>query len=96
MSSREDISWQLDQASLKELMIPAFRHTCGTLLDVELVNRILQRFMNSTETVKSGAALLKVAKLVDGYLAESAIDANLTLSEFCCTCWSSSKSCPRH
>lgn len=29
------ISWQLDQASLKELMIPSFSHTCGTLLDVE-------------------------------------------------------------
>ncbi|RYQ87270.1 hypothetical protein Ahy_B09g094750 [Arachis hypogaea] len=34
------ISWQLDQASLRELVIPSFSHTCGTLLDVELVIRL--------------------------------------------------------
>ncbi|KAJ7951850.1 root phototropism protein 3-like [Quillaja saponaria] len=78
------ISWQLDQASLKELMIPSFSHTCGTLLDVELVIRLVQRFESlDSEGVKSGgAALIKVAKLVDGYLAEAAVDANLSLSEF--------------
>ncbi|XP_043699005.1 coleoptile phototropism protein 1-like [Telopea speciosissima] len=75
------ISWQLDQASLKELLIPAFSHTCGTLLDVELVLRLVKRF-NMDEASKSGAALVKVAKLVDCYLAEAAVDANLTLSEF--------------
>ncbi|KAH1144933.1 hypothetical protein GLYMA_15G011600v4 [Glycine max] len=31
---------------------------------------------------RDGAALLKVAKLVDCYLDEAAVDANLTLSEF--------------
>ncbi|XP_042496773.1 root phototropism protein 3-like [Macadamia integrifolia] len=76
------ISWQLDQASLKELLIPAFSHTCGTLLDVELVLRLVKRFNNMDEASKSGAALVKVAKLVDCYLAEAAVDANLTLSEF--------------
>ncbi|KAJ6932704.1 hypothetical protein NC651_008207 [Populus alba x Populus x berolinensis] len=30
----------------------------------------------------SGAALIKVAKLVDSYLAEAAVDSNLNLSEF--------------
>ncbi|NP_001304457.1 root phototropism protein 3-like [Glycine max] len=73
------ISWQLDQASLKELMIPSFSHTCGTLLDVELVLRLVKRFMSLD---RDGAALVKVAKLVDCYLAEAAVDANLTLSEF--------------
>ncbi|KAF2323283.1 hypothetical protein GH714_034449 [Hevea brasiliensis] len=77
------ISWQLDQASLKELMIPSFSHTCGTLLDVELVTRLVKRFVNLDEAAKSGAAaLIKVAKLVDSYLAEAAVDANLSLSEF--------------
>ncbi|CAK9174677.1 unnamed protein product [Ilex paraguariensis] len=76
------VSWQLDQASLKELMIPSFSHTCETLLDVELILRLVQRFVNLDEAVRSGAALIKVAKLVDCYLAEAAVDSNLTLSEF--------------
>ncbi|XP_061347097.1 root phototropism protein 3-like [Gastrolobium bilobum] len=77
------ISWQLDQASLKELMIPSFSHTCGTLLDVELVIRLVTRFVSlDHEGVKSGSALVKVAKLIDCYLAEAAVDANLSLSEF--------------
>ncbi|RDX90603.1 Coleoptile phototropism protein 1, partial [Mucuna pruriens] len=73
------ISWQLDQASLKELMIPSFSHTCGTLLDVELVLRLVKRFFSLD---RDGAALVKVAKLVDCYLAEAALDSNLTLSQF--------------
>ncbi|XP_068651717.1 root phototropism protein 3-like [Aristolochia californica] len=76
------ISWQLDEASLKDLMIPAFSHTCGTLLDVELVLRLVKRFMGLNEAIKSGAAVVKVAKLVDCYLAEAALDANLTLTSF--------------
>ncbi|OMO54242.1 hypothetical protein CCACVL1_27947 [Corchorus capsularis] len=77
------ISWQLDQASLKELMIPSFSHTCGTLLDVELVIRLVKRFAALDEGARSGvAALVKVAKLVDSYLAEAAVDTNLGLDEF--------------
>ncbi|XP_054783562.1 root phototropism protein 3 [Prosopis cineraria] len=77
------ISWQLDEASLKELMIPSFNHTCDTLLDVELAIRLVNGFVSlDREGAKSGAALVKVAKLVDSYLAEAAIDANLSLSEF--------------
>ncbi|XP_010542273.1 PREDICTED: root phototropism protein 3 [Tarenaya hassleriana] len=77
------ISWQLDQASLKELMIPSFSHTCGTLLDVELVTRLVKKFAGlDSEGVKSGAALVKVAKLVDSYLAEAAVDGGLSLPEF--------------
>ena len=76
------VSWQLDQASLKELMIPSFSHTCGTLLDVELVTRLVKKFAGlDSEGVKTGAALVKVAKLVDSYLAEAAIDGGLTLPE---------------
>ncbi|EXB80176.1 Coleoptile phototropism protein 1 [Morus notabilis] len=76
------ISWQLDQASLKELMIPSFSHTCGTLLDMELVIRLVKRFVTLDDATKSGAALVKVAKLVDSYLSEAAVDANLTMTEF--------------
>ena len=76
------ISWQLDQASLKELMMPSFSHTCGTMLDVELITRLVGRFVNLDEVARSGAALIKVAKLVDSYLAEAAVDSNLNLSKF--------------
>ncbi|KMZ58780.1 hypothetical protein ZOSMA_74G01250 [Zostera marina] len=76
------VAWQLDQASLKEIMIPAFSHTCGTLLDVELVLRLVRRFVSLDDSVKSGAAIVKVAKLVDIYLAEAALDANMKLTEF--------------
>ncbi|KAL3511837.1 hypothetical protein ACH5RR_024554 [Cinchona calisaya] len=76
------VSWRLEQASLKELMIPSFSHTCGTLLDVELVVRLVNRFLNLDETFRSGAAVFKVAKLVDCYLAEAAVDSNLALSDF--------------
>ncbi|KAE8674090.1 putative Plastidic ATP/ADP-transporter [Hibiscus syriacus] len=76
------ISWQLDQASLKELMIPSFSHTCGTLLDVGLVIRLVKRFAGLDEGTRSGIAVVKVAKLVDCYLAEAALDANLSLDEF--------------
>ncbi|VVB00412.1 unnamed protein product [Arabis nemorensis] len=77
------IAWQLDQASLKELMIPSFSHTCGTLLDVELVTRLVKKFAGlDNEGVKSGASLVKVAKLVYSYLTEAAIDGDLSLPEF--------------
>ncbi|MQM07933.1 hypothetical protein Taro_040786 [Colocasia esculenta] len=76
------VARQLEQASLRELMIPAFSHTCGTLLDVGLTLRLVKGFAGMDEAVKSGAAMVKVAKVVDGYLAEAAVDANLSLPEF--------------
>lgn len=77
------ISWQLDQASLQELMIPSFSHTCGTLLDFELVLRLVQRFLCLDESInRNGTSLIKVAKLVDCYLAEAAVDTNLSVSNF--------------
>ncbi|CAN8288190.1 unnamed protein product [Cochlearia groenlandica] len=87
------ISWQLDQASLEELMIPSFSHTCGTLLDVELVTRLVKKFAGlDYEGVKSGASLVKVAKLVDSYLVEVAVDGDLSLVEFI----SLAKALPNH
>ncbi|PIN07575.1 hypothetical protein CDL12_19858 [Handroanthus impetiginosus] len=76
------ISRQLDQASLKELLVPSFSHTSTTLFDVELVLRLVKRFMNMEEVARSGAAVMKVAKLVDHYLAEVAVDSCLNVTEF--------------
>ncbi|KAG5244216.1 phototropic-responsive NPH3 family protein [Salix suchowensis] len=50
--------------------------------DVELIIRLVGMFVNLDEVAKSGAALIKVAKLVDSYLAEASVDSNLNLSEF--------------
>ncbi|KAE9467767.1 hypothetical protein C3L33_00306, partial [Rhododendron williamsianum] len=61
---------------------PQTGHTCGTLLDVELVLRLVKGFVNLDEAVRGGAAMVKVAKLVDSYLAEAAVDSNLRLPEF--------------
>lgn len=79
------ISCQLHQATLKEVLIPSFNHTCKTLLDVELFTRLVKKFLvlDGTGIRTSGAgALNKVSKIVDSYLAEAALDPNLTLSEF--------------
>ncbi|KAK4410583.1 Root phototropism protein 3 [Sesamum angolense] len=76
------VSWQLDQASLKELMIPSFSHTSTALLDFELVLRLVKRFASMEDVARSGAAVMKVAKLVDSYLAEAAVDSHLSLSDF--------------
>ncbi|KAL8139416.1 hypothetical protein V2J09_005437 [Rumex salicifolius] len=76
---------QLEQADLRELLIPSFSHTCGTLLDVDLVTRLVKRFLLGFEEGgggRSGAAVAKVARLVDNYLAEAAVDTNLGLGEF--------------
>lgn len=77
------VACRLEEASLEELMIPSYCYTCGTVLDVELVIRLVRRFMNLEVGTRSGAAaLVKVARLVDSYLAEAAVDTNLKLPEF--------------
>ncbi|KAL8256773.1 hypothetical protein R6Q59_028814 [Mikania micrantha] len=77
------VAWRLDQATMKEVMIPCFSHVKGTLLDVELMVRLVKRFVEiNLEGLRSGAGLFKVAKLVDAYLAEAAVDSELALPEF--------------
>ncbi|XP_047327033.1 root phototropism protein 3-like [Impatiens glandulifera] len=73
------VACQLDQASLNELMIPSYNHTCETLLDVDLVIRIVRNYVGSGS---GGGSLIKVAKLIDSYLAEVAVDSNLLLPDF--------------
>ncbi|KAB1204701.1 BTB/POZ domain-containing protein NPY1 [Morella rubra] len=101
-SSREDlvnrISLKLDEASVKDLLIPA-RSPHITIYDVELVQGTVNRFLMLERSNKDMAvvgknekgienfvlergSLLNVCKLVDGYLAEIARDQNLTLSSF--------------
>ncbi|ERN06935.1 hypothetical protein AMTR_s00005p00262560 [Amborella trichopoda] len=92
------IGSQLDMATLDDLLIPSFRHSGDTLFDVDTVHRILVNFsqqddsedgLDESSTYESDGpqspsqtAVIKVAKLVDSYLAEIAPDANLRLTKF--------------
>ncbi|TVU17233.1 hypothetical protein EJB05_33252, partial [Eragrostis curvula] len=82
---------RLDQASLAAVMIPAFGLRNGgagagasaTLLDVPLVLRLVRGFLREGTTAGGGAAATaKVARLVDAYLAEAALEAGLRPPEF--------------
>lgn len=76
------VAAQLERVTLKEVMIPAFRHTCGTVLDVGLVLRLVKRFVGLEEVQGKSGAAAKVVKLVDSYLAEVALEPEMKVEEF--------------
>jgi hypothetical protein len=92
------IGSQLDLSTLDDILIPSFKHSGDTLFDVDTVHRLLVNFCqqeDSDDDLEDGSlfesdsphspsqtSLVKVSKLVDNYLAESAPDANLKLSKF--------------
>ncbi|XP_062194386.1 coleoptile phototropism protein 1-like [Phragmites australis] len=85
---------RLDQATLGAVMIPAFGHGenpggSALLLDVPLVLRLVRGFLKEgAAAIKAstvgggGAAAARVARLVDAYLAEAALEAGLNPAEF--------------
>ncbi|KAL6897823.1 hypothetical protein ACP4OV_006782 [Aristida adscensionis] len=80
---------RLDQASLGAVMIPAFGGggappcASATLLDVPLVLRLMRGFLREGgKAGGGGAAAARVARLVDAYLAEAALEAGLRPPEF--------------
>ncbi|OEL26531.1 hypothetical protein BAE44_0012450 [Dichanthelium oligosanthes] len=80
---------RLDQASLGAVMIPAFGALApgaplpSTLLDVPLVLRLVRGFLREgARAGGGGAAAARVARLVDAYLAEAALEAGLRPAEF--------------
>lgn len=83
------IGAQLDQATLDGLLIPSYSDS-DTLYNTDCVERMLHHFLSSEsrltslppssfdlETSPSSGPLKRVAKLVDGYIAEVASDVNL-------------------
>ncbi|KAK4751176.1 hypothetical protein SAY87_004658 [Trapa incisa] len=86
------IGSQLDLATLEDLLITTFSHSTEALYNVDSIQRILGHFLASNQSSgdedhlnsspSSLAPLAKVAKLVDGYLAEVASDVNLKLPKF--------------
>ncbi|KAH7425541.1 hypothetical protein KP509_11G059700 [Ceratopteris richardii] len=108
------VGLQLEEASLKDLLIPYFPEPDHYLYDIETMESIVDEFMmqdqspptspkhehyayvkrrtksaeniNIVESRRSNSAThgskLRVSKLIDGYLAEIAIDPQLELSRF--------------
>ncbi|KAD5317241.1 hypothetical protein E3N88_17187 [Mikania micrantha] len=85
-----DISLKLDEASVRDLLIPA-DHIKTTVYDVELVQNLVDRFFdreNVPEIDRNDLVLINprrcttIGRLIDGYLAEVARDRNLTPSVF--------------
>lgn len=98
MELEKRIGPQLDQATISDLLIPSFSHRAETLFDIELVYRLVKRFLDQNENAAAHTAstaagrfmgppklvtsMVKVAKLMDSYLTEIAYDANLDVSSF--------------
>ncbi|KAL5973568.1 hypothetical protein ACLOJK_030219 [Asimina triloba] len=83
------IGMQLELATLDGLLLPSYSDS-DNLYDTDCVERIIQHFLHmeqnvtafspssvELETSPSSGPLRKVAKLIDGYLAEIAPDVNL-------------------
>eukprot|EP00250_Pteridium_aquilinum_P021160 c25045_g1_i1 orf=599-2749(-) len=93
------IGTQLEQATLDDLLIPAYSYHGDTLFDVDTVRRIVINFLQQeqgldgfqdplsiyeSDAVSSPpqSSLMKVARLLDCFLAEIAPDANLNAPKF--------------
>ncbi|KAG9152279.1 hypothetical protein Leryth_023111 [Lithospermum erythrorhizon] len=75
------IGKQLDEATVKDLLIPTQGYAKDEKYDTECVKRILKNFYcNYNENDISG--LIAVAKLIDDYLVEVASDIDLKLTSF--------------
>lgn len=85
------IGSQLERATLDDLLVPSYSYLNETLYDVDLVERILSHFLDSLEQQSNAVlveadgrspSLMLVGKLIDGFLAEIASDANLKSEKF--------------
>ncbi|KAL5698959.1 hypothetical protein ACHQM5_029928 [Ranunculus cassubicifolius] len=91
------ISLQLDEASVKDILIPSTSDSNTTLYDLELVQSLVNRFVlhhtrnaEFTENTDKGSddlllgsvTWLKMGNLIDEYLAEIARDTNVTVASF--------------
>ncbi|XP_031498735.1 BTB/POZ domain-containing protein At3g08570-like [Nymphaea colorata] len=97
LEMEKKIGSQLEMASLDDLLIPSLQ-TADSLFDVDTVHRILVNFLQRIEEEEpeeaqlgyesegiaspSHSSILKVGRLIDGYLAEIAPDPYLKLQKF--------------
>ncbi|KAL0917107.1 hypothetical protein M5K25_012154 [Dendrobium thyrsiflorum] len=85
------VGMQLEQASLADLMIPAYYSKSETMFDVDLVQRLVEHFLVQEQTAEGESppagkhgtnAKMRVARLIDSYLTEVSRDRNLSLTKF--------------
>ncbi|XP_071702389.1 BTB/POZ domain-containing protein At5g66560-like [Rutidosis leptorrhynchoides] len=77
----KNIGFGFEQATIDELLMPSYSYLSETLYDVDCIQRILAQFLQNVEDKPQ--ALMLVGKLIDGYLSEIALDANLKPEKFC-------------
>ncbi|KAK1324109.1 BTB/POZ domain-containing protein [Acorus calamus] len=85
------IGRQLERATLDDLLVPSYSYLIETLYDVNCVERILGHFLdglderddNDDDDEAEADPVVAVGRLIDGYLAEIASDANLDAGKFC-------------
>ncbi|KAL4588554.1 hypothetical protein LXL04_001446 [Taraxacum kok-saghyz] len=88
------VGMQLEEATMADLLIPSYNRS-ETMYDVDLVQRIFEHFLIREQMEMSSPgrepmsgkiddmnAKMRVAKLIDGYLAEVSRDKNLSLTKF--------------
>ncbi|EFH70128.1 predicted protein, partial [Arabidopsis lyrata subsp. lyrata] len=81
---------EICRATLDDLLVPSYSYLNETLYDVDLVERILAHFLDTLEQSNTAVveadgkslSLMLVGKLIDGFLAEIASDANLKSDKF--------------
>ncbi|KAJ9179814.1 hypothetical protein P3X46_008134 [Hevea brasiliensis] len=75
------IGKQLDQATVKDLLIPSQGHTKEMQYDIECVRRILKHFYSNYSSSDS-SGLIAVAELIEEFLADVASDIDLKIDTF--------------
>ncbi|KFK34332.1 hypothetical protein AALP_AA5G131100 [Arabis alpina] len=74
------IGSQLEKATLDDLLIPSYSYLNETLYDIDVVERLLGKFLENEAVYSS--SLMVVGKLIDGVLGEVASDGNLKPEKF--------------
>ncbi|XP_010424897.1 PREDICTED: BTB/POZ domain-containing protein At3g50840-like [Camelina sativa] len=72
------IGTNLEKATLDDLLIPSYSYLNDTLYDIDLVERLLRRYLENDAVT----SLKVVGKLMDGVLGEIASDGNLKPEKF--------------
>ena len=75
------IGKQLDQATVKDLLIPSQGYAKEERYDTECVRRLMKNFYRNY-TGKDGHELITVAELIENFLIEIASDIDLKMSTF--------------
>ncbi|KAJ9549777.1 hypothetical protein OSB04_022320 [Centaurea solstitialis] len=82
------VASQLDEAKVCDLMIPSVSNDSDTIYDLDVVLNIVEQFLLQIQGEKhviffgSNSRIMKVGRLVDGYLQEIGRDVNVPLSKF--------------